>query len=87
LAVSASETAVSTTVLAERDQHEAGFLPAIFQGFDTRPERLELLSFELRLAETPYPSDRAGAENLGARLGLEICRFGFPSRCAFVNSS
>jgi hypothetical protein len=31
LAVSASETAVSK-LQAERDQHEAGFLPAIFQG-------------------------------------------------------
>src|SRR6266404_9693609 len=45
LAVSASETAVSTTVLqAERDQHEAGFLPAIFQGLPAPRQKLPEIS-------------------------------------------
>jgi hypothetical protein len=78
LAVSASETAVSTTVLAERDQPEAGFLPAIFQGFDTRPERLELLSFELI---------EPVLKTLAPALDLKYADSAFPSRCAFVNSS
>ena len=45
MAVSASETAVSTTVLqAERDQHEAGFLPAIFQGLPAPRQKLPEIS-------------------------------------------
>ena len=80
MAVGASETAVGTTVLqAERDQHEAGFFLQSSRALDTRPERLELLSFELRLAvrfglaRSALVRVRDGLSGWGERIRTSAC--------------
>jgi hypothetical protein len=70
----ASETAVSTMVLlAERDQHEVGFLPAIFQGYTTNSGHTSAANLPARPAEpAPQPSQApqqgaGSARSSGAR--------------------